>query len=163
MDKEVKPVRRRRFPSRSFLLAFAIIAFIVAWFLVSLVSPYWSQMSFQRHLKSRVTAEELHAWASGVLAPYQGERDPELCVELTNLPPMFQGLDKWPPHAFVYGDSETRFESKEPIPYIKINYGSAAGHFGAVLGPTNLSKPPDIAGDIYYTVWKPGIWFFNSQ
>ena len=57
-------------------------------------------MSFQKNLKARATAQELHAWATRILAPYETNHDPGLWIEITNLPSAFQGLFKWAPTAY---------------------------------------------------------------
>jgi hypothetical protein len=144
-------------------LILALIILPVAYQVMSLLAPELSQINFKRNLKKRVTEQQLHAWAAQILAPYQTNYDPELQIEITNLPSAFQGLYKWKPHAYIYGDNQVCFNCAQPIAYIKINYGSAASHFGVIFGPTNLPTPPDIEHDIHYTPWVPGAWFFDSQ
>jgi hypothetical protein len=117
--------------------------------------------NFQKNLKRRATAQELHLWATRVLAPYQSDPDPALWIEITNLPAAFRRLDRGAPRAYVYGDSQLRFNSKEPIAYLKVIYGSAEGHFGVILGPTNLPTPA--TREYVISTWAPGAWFFDGQ
>jgi hypothetical protein len=121
------------------------------------------RMRFQSSMKKRTTPAELQAWAARLLPPFQTNADPGEVVTVTNLPPAFHGLDKWPPHAAIYADSQARFDTAEPTAYVKVTYGSAAGHFGVVIGPTNLPAPATRPHEIRYTEWAPGIWFFNGQ
>jgi hypothetical protein len=150
------------------LLKFIVVVMVlvggaIGLFLAPMLIAERPRMNFQRNLKAKATAQQLHAWATGILAPYETNRDPRLWIEITNLPPAFQGLFKWAPSAYVYGDSQARFDTHEPVPYIKITYGAAAGHFGVLLGPKNLPTPTSREHEIRYTAWAPGAWFFDGQ
>ncbi len=139
----------------------AIIALVAACFVVPFIHAGWSQRIFKWRLRHRTTPVQLQAWATGVLAPYQTNTF-DLSVEITNLPAMFQGYHKWPPHGYIFSYNGDQYWAK-PIPYIKIFYGSAVGHFGVVICSTNLPKPPDQSLEATYTKWDAGIWFFDSQ
>src|SRR6267378_3506664 len=106
---------------------------------------------------------ELQAWAGNILSPFRTKAGPSDVVAVTNLHPAFLGLDKWPPHGAVYADSQARFDTAEAVAYIKVTYGSAAGHFGLLIGPTNLPTPASREHEIRYTTWAPGVWFFDGQ
>jgi hypothetical protein len=148
---------------KSGLVILFLIAAGIAFFLVSLYQAEWPRLRFPEHLKERISSAELHGWATQMLAPYQTNRDSKLWVEITNLPPAFRGLDPLPPIAFIRSDSEMWFTSTQAVPYIKVTYGSAAGHFGVLLGPTNLQAPIDRPHEVRYAAWTPGIWFFDGQ
>ena len=148
---------------KSVLVVFALLAGILVFVYVPMVIAELPRMRFQNNLKKRATAAELQVWAANTLSPFQANADSSDMVTVTNLHPAFRGLDKWPPHAAVYADSQSRFDTAEAVAYIKITYGSAAGHFGLVIGPTNLPTPASRAHEIRYTTWAPGTWFFDGQ
>jgi len=65
--------------------------------------------------------------------------------------------------AYVRSDSQLMFDTAEAIPYVKVTYGAAAGHFGIMVGPTNLPTPASWPHVARYTTWAPGVWFFDGQ
>jgi len=147
-------------------LLVVMVALVAAGFAVLVLPMIIADLprtNFQKNLKKRATAEELQTWAAGVLTAYQTNRDPGLWIELTNIPVAFHGLYKWGPSAYVYSDSQARFDSTEPVAYVKVTYGSAAGHFGVIFGPTNLPTPTSSEHEIRYAIWKPGAWLFDGQ
>jgi hypothetical protein len=146
-----------------FLLVLIALAAGFTFLVLPMIVADRPRMNFQKNLKERASAEELHGWATDLLAPYQTNHDLSLWIEITNLPCAFRGLDKWPPSAYIYADSQARFDSAEPIPYVKVTYGSAAGHFGVVLGPTNLPTPASREHEIRDSTWARGVWFFDGQ
>lgn len=143
------------------LVVIAAVGFVLL--VLPLLRAELLRMNFQKNLKQRTTAEELLVWSARFLAPYQTNQETSLWIEIKDLPPVFHGLDKWPPTAWVRDDSQTWFNATDSVPYIKIRYGSAAGHFGVLLGPTNLPAPANREHEIRYTTWEPGIWFFDGQ
>jgi hypothetical protein len=149
-----------------FKLTIAVVAFFtgaIALIYLAMLLAERPRMNFQKNLKARATAQELHAWATGILRPYETNRDPSLWIEITNLPAAFHGLFKLAPSAHIYADSQGRFGAPEPVAYVMVTYGSAAGYFGVILGPTNLHTPPIREHEIRYNVWAPGAWFFDGQ
>lgn len=142
-----------------FLLATAAFAFLM----LPIFKADRSRRDFQKNLKERTSVGELQAWAMNLLAPFQTNTDAALWITVTNLPPALRGLDKWPPTAYIYADSQTRFETERPVPYLKVIYGSAAGHFGVLIAPTNFPSPTSREHVVRYTKWSPGVWFFDGQ
>lgn len=152
---------------KSVLQAVALVVAIPAAFLslqiVAVIIADSPRRNFQKNLKQRATAEELHAWATQILAPYQTNQDLSLFVEITNVPAAFHGLQKRKPPACVYYNSYPWSSETDPVAYMKITYGSAAGHYGVIFNPTNLPAPPDREHVVRYTTWVPGVWFFDGQ
>lgn len=121
------------------------------------------RINFQKSLRARTTAEELHSWAERTLAQTHTNQGIVAWVQIQELPAAFLGLDRSPPTAWIRDDSQGWFNYREAVPYIRITYGSAAGHFGVVLGPADLPDPPDREHEIRFTKWAPGVWFFDGK
>jgi hypothetical protein len=122
-----------------------------------------SRLGFQKNLKLMAKPEELQRWAVDELKPFQSNEDPSLWIAITNLPLAFSGVGSPPSSAYIYADSQGRFDITNILPYIIITYGSASGHFGLLLGPTNLPAPPNREHVVRYTFWASGLWFFDGQ
>src|SRR6266404_1679958 len=104
-------------------LLVVMVALVAAGFAVLVLPMIIADLprtNFQKNLKKRATAEELQTWAAGVLTAYQTNRDPGLWIELTNIPVAFHGLYKRGPSAYVYSDSQARFDSTEPVAYVRL-------------------------------------------
>jgi hypothetical protein len=95
------------------IIVFAFLLGILALVYVLIIIAERPRTGFQKHLKKRASAQELQAWATRVLAPYNTNRDPALWIQITNLPSAFRGLDELAPSAYVYADSQARFDSPE--------------------------------------------------
>lgn len=153
-------------PLKTFLVLFVFTSAAIACVVLPMILAELPRWNFQKNLKKRASPAELQAWAMNVLAPFQTNADPIIWITVTNLHPALRGLegsDNLPPNTYVRNDSQLMFDTAEAIPYVKVTYGAAAGHFGVIAGPTNLPTPASWPHVVRYTPWAPGIWFFDGQ
>lgn len=120
------------------------------------MQPDLQRSQFEENLKQRISPEELRTWALGILQTYDTHK-PYDNAHITNSHPALEGQFRNPPIVWWYSTAPPDTE------FVRVTYGGGGfGHFGVEIGPTNRAMPPSNSSR-HYSLWVPGIYFFNGQ
>lgn len=111
---------------------------------------------FPQKVRARAKPEELRTWALTSLQRWDTNY-PYYPQPITNTPPTLRGL-------WIHGPITEMYHAEgQDLAHVTVRYGAGGcGHWGLEIGPTNRPVPPSSEGR-RYTLWVPGLCFFDGQ
>lgn len=110
----------------------------------------------EQNAQRRITARELQAWATNLLAQHPSGRI-RVSALGTNFPKELLGLWKLPPDIFV-NESRTNNAGTVDPGWVQLIWGSPmVGHCGFEIGPTNFT-----AFKSRRHAWSDGVYFYKN-
>jgi hypothetical protein len=136
------------------ILALVLFAWFVA-YLYSGCKPVWQFDHLEQNARKVITASELQAWATNLLARYPAETSFRMSELGTNFPQQLRGLaPRLGPGVAVHVYDDT----KQP-PYVQVDWGSGfLGGAGFYIGATNF-----VTGGKGVHAWQPGVYFYRAH
>jgi hypothetical protein len=144
------------------LIALILLACIGGCF----VYPYYQWWQFDRleqHARKMITASELQAWATNLLAKYPAYSALQRYEMRTNYPPQLRSLcpSIGPLVSIFEVNSNNAGEDWTKYPtFVKLYWGGTPiGHGGFEIGPTNFVSylHPNAHA------WAPGVYFYREK
>jgi len=147
----------RKYPGDAVILG---IILVVATIFFGYVWPFfrviWSFDRIEQKAKRRITAPELQAWATNLLAQQPlGQHRYRVADLGTNFPQQLTGLWKRPPDVIIYNSGPGH------INWVRVTWGSGGlGHCGFNIGATS---------SLLYSInrknsheWSDGVYFYKD-
>jgi hypothetical protein len=107
----------------------------------------------EQRAKKRITANELQAWATNLLAHPLTNLNPSVSELGTNFPKQLRSLYRHPPYIQV-NEATTNYPA-----YVYLMWGGGLiGHCGFEIGPTNY-----VSYRSHARTWQPGVYFWSDD
>jgi hypothetical protein len=130
-----------------------VVFLCLAAYIYPACKPVWQFDHLERNAKKLITAAELQAWATNVIAAYPTNSKIWISELGTNFPMQLRGLaPKLGPSVWFYEGDGTNSPR-----WVRLYWGSGfLGAHGFEIGPTNfVSERPGHA-------WAPGVYFYEK-
>lgn len=148
-----QPTAKRKGIKFEHYLVLAVLA-VIAGLTLNACGPIWQFDHLEQRAKKVITAGELQAWATSLLARYPVETNLTIAQLGTNFPQQLEGLaPKLGPHISVHDAG-----SFSAQPCVQLYWGSGfLGHKGFFVGATNFT----LNGTGTEHPWSPGVYFYR--
>ena len=146
----------RKYPGDVAIITIILIVAIFIGCVWLTFGPWWSFDRIEQKAKRRITAPELQAWATNLMAQQPpGQHHYRVEALGTNFPKQLLGLWKHPPRVIIYNLGPGR------VNWVRITWGSGLlGHCGFNIGATN---------SLLYSInrknsheWSDGVYFYKD-
>jgi hypothetical protein len=133
------------------ILLILLVLAVVGAYAYTAYKPVWQFDHLEQIARRAISASEVQAWATNLLAHYTNETSVSLSELGTNFPPRLRNLaPKLGPSVFIHAGGGTNWP-----PYIRLYWGSGfLGAHGIEVGST------DFIGYRGNRLWQPGVYFY---
>ena len=130
-----------------------IVGCLVAFWHMLPFRVFWAFDRIEQRSKKVITAAELQAWATNLLAQYTTNAQPKVSELGTNFPPQLSGIYRNPPYIQINEES-----TNYPACVFLTWGGGVIGHCGFEIGPTNFVSYRRNA-----RAWQAGVYFWSDE